>query len=369
MNVSQHYSQALLCILRTKKPSETMNQYSSYGADPCLRLQRNRSLNSVQLGFTLVELLVVIAIIGVLIALLLPAVQAARESARRTQCTNNLKNIGLALHSHLSATKVFPAGRLGCDTFNSGICQGALNEDRVGPSAFVAILPYMEQQPLYDRFSFKDFKGGPWQSEPGGMSTAWIPDYEEAVATRPEIMVCPSDESEPCCESSNDGRLMGGSHFYPKDLCAATGNYAVCLGTVGPPQYDFPTVKENNTGAFVYVRKLRESEYTDGLSNTIFVGEAIETHTLNSGIVWSLAYRLLSLRTTRNDINTPPGKGFTNDLFGRKMNAAFQSNHPGGVVFLFGDGHVTFLGENIDRSSYEALATRAGGEPITNVDL
>ena len=96
-------------------------------------------------GFTLVELLVVIAIIGILIALLLPAVQAAREAARRSSCTNNLKQLALAMHNHESTYKEYPAGREGCD--------GACNpKNGPGTSGFVYILPYIEQQNLYDQF-------------------------------------------------------------------------------------------------------------------------------------------------------------------------------------------------------------------------
>lgn len=176
------------------------------------RTQQHCTSSAKRHAFTLVELLVVIAIIGILVALLLPAVQKAREAARRTQCINNLKNIGLAMHNHLSTKKVFPAGRLGCDTFSDDICAGVASEDRVGVSAFVALLPYLEEQALYDQFSFKKFKNGPWPSASGSSSTAWASDYSSAIAIRPKVMFCPSDDSEPCCETSSDGRLMGGSH-------------------------------------------------------------------------------------------------------------------------------------------------------------
>lgn len=142
--------------------------------------QRNRMKHShlqherSQQGFTLVELLVVIAIIGILVALLLPAVQAAREAARRAQCTNNLKNIGLAMVNYESSKRAFPAGRYGCDTFGTDICSGVAQEDRVGPSAFVAILPYLEEVSLFDQFSQNNFKNGPWPSRNGSTSTAWV---------------------------------------------------------------------------------------------------------------------------------------------------------------------------------------------------
>ena len=316
-----------------------------------------------QRAFTLVELLVVIAIIGVLIALLLPAVQAAREAARRTQCMNNLKNLGLALHNHLSTHKDFPAGRLGCDATMSGVCRGVPLEDRVGPTAFVMILPFMEQQNLYDQFSFDKFKMGPWVTETS-LNTSWIARYEQAIGSRPSVFVCPSDDAEPCCEVTFDRVVVGNSHALTPDVCAATGNYALSFGTNGPPETNYSFVKQGNTGAFVYLTRFREPEFTDGLTATIFVGEAIETSTINGAIVWSLGYRYSSLRTTLNPINTPPGEGIVSTLYSRRFNAAFQSQHPGGAQFLFGDGHVSLLLESIDLDTYDALATRAGGEPI-----
>ncbi len=117
------------------------------------RLNRtlNRTSTSVRQGFTLVELLVVIAIIGVLVALLLPAVQAARESARRAQCLNNLRQIGLAMINYESSKGELPAGRLFCGPESASVSDNICNNERVSLSGFWVILPYMEQQALFDR--------------------------------------------------------------------------------------------------------------------------------------------------------------------------------------------------------------------------
>ncbi len=145
-------------------------------------------------GFTLVELLVVIAIIGILIALLLPAVQAAREAARRMQCSSNLKQIALALGSYENNHGRYPAGRVGCDGAQE---EGSnvpclLIRQAVGTSGLVAILPFVQQQAVYDMF---DFTTGPWAIYTG--TAVWLPTNRDALAQRPEVYVCPSDESGP----------------------------------------------------------------------------------------------------------------------------------------------------------------------------
>lgn len=329
--------------------------------------QRRVSFEQTCLGaFTLVELLVVIAIIGILVALLLPAVQAAREAARRSQCSNNLKQIGLALQNHAATYKQFPAGRLGCDTWAGEPCQGLTVAERVGASMFVTILPYLEEQPLFDDFNKENFVGGPWPTRAGG-ELAWLTNYADAIAARPEVFVCPSDEAPEFCVP--DGTLIvGESHYLSGRVTrAATGNYAGVMASMeGPPDNSY--FVKLGSGAFLYVRKLGLREFTDGLSSTLFVGEAIVTDTKDGGgIVWNLGYRFSTLRTTVNPINTPPGKGILTTAANRvPMNGAFQSRHPGGAQFVFGDAHVVFLDDNIDHLRvFAPLATRNGAETLS----
>ncbi len=317
-------------------------------------------------GFTLVELLVVIAIIGILIALLLPAVQSAREAARRMQCSNNLKQIVLAMHAHQAATGSFPPGRLGCDNSNEEICKGMSVEDRVGVSAFLIILPYMEQAPLFDEYYQQGFSGGPWPTVTGG-TIAWIQDYEHALGQRPDIFVCPSDNSERCCEVCA-GVVAGMSHTFIEGKCAATGNYALSTGTLGPSHGTGLETKTDNDGAFVYVKQFRPRDFADGLTTTLFVGEAHTTHKPGAEAVWSLGYRFTSLRSTENALNTPIGEGSTVDMYDRHYNGAFMSKHPGGSQFAFGDGHVSMLSENINLEVYRHLSARADGEVIKGGD-
>jgi len=304
-------------------------------------------------GFTLVELLVVIAIIGILIALLLPAVQSARESARRTECVNNLKQICLGLAHYESSLGVYPPGRMGCDGWNNDVCRNNPGYARPGTSGFVMILPYLEQDNLYELIE-PFARGAVFPASPGdrpdGTTDGWrTAEVDRAVTTRPDVYVCPSDVSEP----------MRGS--------CATGSYALCAGSNGPTYgIDQVRVKHYNNGVFLYRTVKSQKDIRDGVSNTIFAGEVIKAHTVESANCWCLGSRHLhSLRTTDNPLNTQPDEGVTVDLYGYSCSGAFASYHPGGANFGFGDGHISFVSENIDLATYRALSTREGGEPVS----
>jgi prepilin-type N-terminal cleavage/methylation domain-containing protein/prepilin-type processing-associated H-X9-DG protein len=318
-------------------------------------------------GFTLVELLVVIAIIGVLVALLLPAVQAAREAARRMQCVNNQKQIGLALLNFESARGKFPAGRLGCDasvTPQVPGCESTPSVKRSAMSGFVQILPYLELQTLYDRLDLSsrnqviypadaDVYFGPWAT----------PAVQEALHTRPDFYVCPSSGSLPTTLLENYGDGTGWA------IRPATGDYALCMGHRGPTwDRDFFAVKTDNSGIFFYIREIELREIEDGTSRTFFGGEVVESEGLDSSNIWSRAERHLDgMRTADNPVNTPPGQGKTHrkrvDPLGAYFaNGGFASRHPRGANFVFADGHVDFISEDVDLDTYWAFASRASQE-------
>jgi len=302
-----------------------------------------------RVGFTLVELLVVIAIIGVLIALLLPAVQAAREAARRMQCGVNQKNIVLAVAAYEVAFGVYPPGRVGCDG-NTTICPKP--EQQVGTSGFVLILPQLEQKGAYESF---DFSNGPWS-----YGSTWVSVNQRGIAERPAVFVCPSDESEPVAENPIVDTVYS---TYGKP--AATGSYALVVGTIGAAQGLTTAGKYENTGVFYYVMSHSAREITDGLSKTLFVGEVVESHKPNSSNIWSRALREMDCqRSTSNPLNTPPGDPVSINLYGLRVNGAFGSRHAGGANFAYGDGRVEFLEENIDFDVYQSLSTRDGGETL-----
>jgi prepilin-type N-terminal cleavage/methylation domain-containing protein/prepilin-type processing-associated H-X9-DG protein len=329
---------------------------------------------SYRRGLTLVELLVVIAIIGLLVAMLLPAVQSARESARRTHCGNNLKQVGLAISTYQSSQGTYPRGS-GCDSGGDQSCgctaSSAADGTRTGNSGFLLILPQLELQPLFDAFDFAN--GGPWRWAPGNTAVGELTNPARngpAAATRPPVYVCPSDNSEPLVTNTFPdigGRLV------------ATGNYALVHGRYGPSGnvpgltgdcgtggnigFNNP-VKVMNTGVFVYLLARTPAHVRDGLSNTMFAGEVIAAHTIDSRNIWSFTFRHCdSLRNTENPLNTPPGSGIvfptTANSTPQRCNGAFASRHPGGGQFVFGDGRVAFLSDTINQATYRALSTRA----------
>lgn len=329
-----------------------------------------RSSRRYHIGFTLVELLVVIAIIGVLVALLLPAVQAAREAARRIQCSNNMKQIGLGLLTFEGTYGAFPAGSFGSD---SGSCSGDPGASHGFPknpnaperskySGFVSILPQLELQNLQDQL---DLDGQAiWRAGSFGGDSRWrTPEKEIAIAQRPEVFVCPSDVAEP--QYSDPG-----SRFASYAAVPATGSYALCMGHRGPVGYGTTTclAKWHNTGLFSYYHRIEMRRIEDGTSNTFAAGEVVDGHTPESGNIWTLAERYLhSLRSAEAAINTPPGiDGVELDAsyagFRPVVNGAFASRHAGGAQFVYADGHVEFIQEEIDYDLYQNLSTK-NGEP------
>jgi len=300
-------------------------------------------------GFTLVELLVVIAIIGTLIGLLLPAVQGARESARRAHCANNLKQIGTALQVYQAAMGAFPPGG---NTTN-------------GLSWRVFVLPQMEQQPLFDKFDLGPgaFNGGTNREGPNKSVHALfrIPAYHCPDASR----VFASDGTSTLV---NPTRETYNAHYYgvsgPKGTNPQTGEaYPYTSNTWGGLC---------KTGILFNDSSVQPADIRDGLSNTLLVGEMairiVENWQYGNGWEgggdggnWVRAGLVPNgsggSKNVDLAINALPVSPRIND-------APFGSLHTAdGATFVRGDGSVSFVAESIDIAVYKSLCSRKGGEP------
>ncbi|MDR1270282.1 MAG: DUF1559 domain-containing protein [Planctomycetaceae bacterium] len=232
-----------------------------------------------QYGVTLVELLVVIAIIGVLVGLLLPAVQMAREAARRVNCSNNLKQIALANHNFYDAKKEFPE-------FNSGMRGGCGNcAYAIGFSAHAALLPFLEQSPMFDKIvdPYQNWADRSWMYWAAGDTQRVMPPCQEVAKTKIATFRCPSD---PANGESNEFTVSGTTWYSGEDSYTAntdTGssgptpvagtNYVACNGSGTGYAYDTTVRTDGVFGGFRLTTSFES--ITDGTSNSLLFSEAI----------------------------------------------------------------------------------------------
>jgi len=308
-----------------------------------------RKLNN---GFTLVELLVVIAIIGILIALLLPAVQAAREAARRSQCANNFKQVGVAMHGYHASYGRFPPGIIGVDGNTGPLCGPSRPQSEWGYfwAWGARILPFLEQESLYSQL---DMKVGWWQHT--------NPPNLEASRNLVSTYLCPSDP-----QGSELVSVSGSSPFAPEDSSrtnmagVADSEDWTCPPTDGVAHHARPKQLSVSDGMMGEKEGCPMRSVQDGTSHTLLVGEITGAGPGTNWSQWWAAHNLCDTRDGINGIYTVPGGG---DYPGLYL-AGFSSFHPGGCHFLFTDGSTHFLEEEIAQDVLRDLTTRAGGETI-----
>ena len=306
-------------------------------------------------GFTLVELLVVIAIIGILIALLLPAVQAAREAARRSQCSNNLKQLGLALHNYHDSFKCFPSGWLNKPQGN--------NYNLWGWSALV--LPYVEQAALHEQLNVGDVS---------------LEDLADALRSGNVVGVlsqpvaafrCPSDDGPasnavrdqfPWQDGANTGRLATSSYV------GANDSWETERGINAAPRSETGLFRENSAFGFRSIR--------DGSSNVIALGERKYYMRTDTGRDYNSAAAVLFGVRRRNALNHRgdqvgsgcPGINHNVDVSRGASRRGFSSNHPGGAQFALADGSVRFISDTIKFDAGADGTTCADDPLLRDVD-
>lgn len=263
-------------------------------------------------GFTLVELLVVIAIIGVMVAMLIPAIQASREVGRRAQCQLNLGQIMLAVQSYENAYEVLPAGVINPD--------GPIKSEAIGlhEGWLIQMLPYLDYDTAYRQIDFS--------------ASVYAPANSAVRALSPAVFICPSEPTD----------VLGRS------------NYAGCHHDVEAP------IAADNQGVLFLNSQIRRHDVSDGASHTIFVGEKLNDP---ADLGWMSGTRA-TLRNTGTPLNqfvdpsAPPPPPPPTWVGG------FGSAHVGGAHIGFGDGTVRFVAEDIDGTLWKRLGNRADGQLI-----
>ena len=303
-------------------------------------------------AFTLIELLVVIAIIAVLIALILPAVQASREAARRTQCTNNLKQIGLALNNYHGTASVFPPGRTRSTIDGQGHCFGALAQ----------LLPQLEQDSIYNSINFDH-------------SADRSPQNLTARASIIESFICPTDffkilrsgsapTSYMMCTGTvypiarSDGALFENSSIRMADVpdgTAVTVCFSETVRSDGRPENNYITLKPDDMPLTDFAAQCTQSQITEDARGARWIYGAP-------------GHSMYNHRRPPNDRawdcrGGGPQSNQTNRIWDAvSHDIAARSRHPGGVLAVFVDGHVSFIGDSVDATIWRALGSRNGNE-------
>lgn len=335
-----------------------------------------KNKNCPQSGFTIIELLVAIAIIGLLIAILIPAVQQARLVARKAQCSNHLKQLGIAMHNYQEAHRVLPPGQfnyMGDDLDHVTQPDGSISEKGPARSCWMQqILPYIDQKPLYDQLPF----------DSNLAARKWGTDLNVPIWTVVPTLMCPNDPANP--------KVVTDQGTGPEDSEGFHGNYVMCAGNTEFSLADQGEVTgvgsgHNLNGMFYAISSTRFNEVTDGLSNTVMGGELIlnrdKTEAANGGVGardvrgrYYNSYRGNGLFSTQFPPNSSVPDEVRNCQIPNPVSPCntgadvivqyARSYHAGGVNILMADGSVKFLNNSMSTEIFRALGSRAGKENI-----
>ncbi len=306
-------------------------------------------------AFTLIELLVVIAITAVLIALLLPAVQQAREAARRSQCRNHLKQLGLAVHNYEATFGLLPINRYGDYAYSS--VWGGPFEDSYSWSWLASILPYIDQTTLWNQ---------------GNIPNVRLKDSPAVAATIP-IFTCPSDMLQGSAARNETSNYLRTNPLVGMTNYKGVQGSNFCFGDWANPGTAGHGCEpwEDGDGIFFpmnFAQKVGFRNITDGLSTTLMIGE--DVYDPNSpgvgnfgiGFAWAHAVEACAMAAIPINAKRPDGTPYAStDWQGRN---GFRSRHIGGAQFALADGSVRFLSENMALGLYRALGTISGQELV-----
>ncbi len=297
---------------------------------------KSNRIRHLRFGFTLIELLVVIAIIGVLVGLLLPAVQQAREAARRSACSNNMKQLSLAVHNYADSFRKLPPGNKSNPTHKASACHAAGQPWYCGQFGWTAfILPYLEEQTVFDLIDFDKpsyTSNAGWETWHG--STAGDVANKAAADSMPTTFSCASVPSKKP------------DH---KDYSAAFGTWACC------PE------RRSGNGIFYQDSETRFEDITDGTSNTFLLLEDAHVWFSVDGSPYPRGTNdFFFVNHASSGYATPIYAPNTLSNSGRHRFA--RSHHPGGLGVTMADASVRFVQENINMAVYRNTYTRAGGE-------
>ncbi|MEM6473518.1 MAG: DUF1559 domain-containing protein [Planctomycetota bacterium] len=277
-------------------------------------------------GFTLIELLVAIAIIGILVALLLPAIQSSREAARRTQCSNRLRQLGLACQIYENRERAFPTGCIGC---NFSASPGGTFRPLRFLSWNIQILPELEQQALWAQFDLD------------------VPVYRSpnlgAASERLPVFLCPSTPSGR--EHVPVGLFKGMAYT---DYCGIYGVEGAGRNIQNPHSRHW--LAADSLGVMLYEEPSKTTHISDGLAHTAIIAESKKRRVSESE--WANGHNVFAQEQS-TPINSESGLG--NDI---------GSPHPGGAFIAFSDGHVSFFSDSTEQTILNSLLTRAGGEVV-----